>query len=71
MLTDVETRTAKDFAWISLTDDDRLKLSKCEGKIIECCWDDSWKTFIPKARYVPSVYVCMFIYKCTLKCTVR
>ena len=37
-----------DFSWITLSEEEQLKLSEREGKIIEAVWDDNWKTFLPK-----------------------
>lgn len=48
LIFDTSTKTPKDFSWITLSEDESNRASKAEGKIVECIWDSSRKTCVPK-----------------------
>lgn len=52
MVMDSGTRTIKDFAYITFSDDEVNKIVECkaEGKVIECVWDANARTLIPNTN---------------------
>jgi len=48
LVTDMATRTAKDYSWVTFTEEEANRVSKQEGKIVECVWDPNRKTYLPK-----------------------